>query len=319
MMHDSRREDVVAELERRAEHDLEIAEFRLEFFACRPILTSEVKVRGRYGCYARRVLAPQSPGPMIRALRHARRLSQEELAHRAEVSTRHLSCLESGRAKPSHAMVLALGAALDLPLRERNVLLAAAGFAPVYRMSPLEDPCMVHVHEAVSHILALHEPHPAVLMDRRWNVLRMNAGAMRLFAFCGVALPEGTVLNAYRVMFDPALGLKGCIVNFDALADAVLARLRTECDVDPTMRQLLGELELLRGRAPERPREAVPNPVALPVHVRRHGVDLRYFTTLTTLGTPLDVTAQELVIEGYFPMDEATRAFGQRLASEAGG
>lgn len=317
MMHDSSGQNVFAEGQGRAEHPLEIAHFFGEFCARRSIMTSEVKVLGGGGCYLLGVLAPQSPGPMIRALRHARRLSQEELAHRAEVSTRHLSCLESGRAKPSHAMVLALGAALDLPLRERNVLLAAAGFAPIYRMSPLDDPCMVHVHEAVSHILALHEPHPAVLMDRRWNVLRMNGGAMRLFAFCGVVVPEGTVLNAYRVMFDPAFGLKPFIVNFDALADAVLARLRTECDVDPSMRQLLGELELLRGRAPERPREAVPNPVALPVHVRRDGVELRYFTTLTTLGTPLDVTAQELVIEGYFPMDEATRAFGRKLASEA--
>lgn len=215
-------------------------------------------------------------------------------------------------------MVLALGAALELPLRERNVLLAAAGFAPVYRMSPLDDPCMLHVHEAVSHILALHEPHPAILMDRRWNVLRMNAGAMRLFAFCGVVVPAGATLNAGRALFDPALGLKDSIVNFDAVADAVLARLRTECDVDSSMRELLGELERLRGTVPERPRETVPNRVALPVHLRRNGEDLRYFTTLTTLGTPLDVTAQELVIEGYFPMDDATRAFGQRLALEAG-
>jgi len=111
------------------------------------------------------MIAPQSPGPLLRALRVARRLSQEELASRAEISTRHLSYLESGRARPSHTMILILGSALDLPLRDRNTLLSAAGFAPVYRASPLEDPAMSHVHQAISRLLGLHEPHPAILLD----------------------------------------------------------------------------------------------------------------------------------------------------------
>lgn len=253
---------------------------------------------------------------MIRALRHARRLSQEELAYRAEVSTRHLSCLESGRARPSHTMVLTLGSALDLPLRDRNTLLVAAGFAPVYRVSALEGPEMAHVHQAVSHILRLHEPHPAILMDRSWNALRLNDGALRLFSWCGVSLGGATLLNAHRVLFDPAFGLRPWVVNFDALADATLERLRSEVDVDPSLRADLAELERLRGASPAEPSKTGPNAVALPVHLRKDGHDLRYFTTLTTLGTPLDVTAQELRIEGYFPMDDETDAFGRRL--EAG-
>jgi transcriptional regulator with XRE-family HTH domain len=260
------------------------------------------------------MLAPLSPGPMIRALRLARRLSQEELAHRAEISTRHLSCLENGRAHPSHTMVLVLGSALDLPLRQRNTLLAASGFAPAYRVSPLDDPEMAHVHQAVSRILALHEPHPAILLDRGWNILRLNDGAARLLTWCGLSTSASSPINIHRLVFDTALGLRSSIVNFDAVADAILERLRTEADVDPDLRVLLHELERLRGTA-RRPRPMIANPIAIPLHLRRDDGEVRYFTTLTTLGTPLDVTAQELRIEGYFPLDDATEAFARRLAN----
>lgn len=263
------------------------------------------------------MLAPQSPGPMIRALRLARRLSQEALAERAEISTRHLSCLESGRARPSHTMLLVLGSALDLPLRDRNTLLIAAGFAPVYKISALEDPAMAHVHQGITRMLKLHEPHPAVLLDRTWNVLRVNGGAGRLFAWAGLKPKAGETLNLYRAMFDPAIGMRQWIVNFDALADAALERLRTEADVDPSLQGLVVDLERLRGKNRTRPTELGPNPIALPIHIRRGDVDLHYFTMLTTLGTPLDVTAQELRIEGYFPMDDATEAFSHRLLRES--
>ncbi len=264
------------------------------------------------------MIASQTPGPLLRALRHARRLTQEEVAHRAEISTRHLSFLESGRALPSHTMLLVLGSALDLPLRDRNTLLVAAGFAPVYRISPLEDPAMVHVHHAITRLLAIHEPHPALLLDRSWNVLRLNSGAARVFAWCGVDLPggEGGTLNALRVLLDPRFGLRERVVNFDALADAALARARTEADVDRSLAPFLDELLALRGATPNGARRAIAeNLVALPIHLRKGGRDLRYFTTLTTLGTPLDVTAQELRIEGYFPVDEATDSFGRELAA----
>jgi transcriptional regulator with XRE-family HTH domain len=247
-----------------------------------------------------------------------RRLSQEELAHRAEISTRHLSCLETGRAQPSHAMLLLLGSAMDLPLRLRNNLLVAAGFAPVYRTSPFDDPAMAHVQQAVNHILRLHEPHPAMLLDRSWNVLQMNEGAARLFAWCGMRFASDGPTNALRALFDASYGLRESVANFDALADEVLARLRTEAQVDPSLEDLLGVLVDLRGKHAPTREEGAAALVALPIHLRRAGVELRYFTTLTTLGTPLDVTAQELRIEGYFPLDGETDAFGKRLASEAG-
>jgi len=251
---------------------------------------------------------------MLRALRLARRLSQEELAARAEISTRHLSCLESGRARPSHTMLLVLGSALDLPLRERNTLLVAAGFAPVYRVSPLDDPEMAHVHQAITRIFDLHEPHPAMVLDRSWNVLRLNAGAVRLFGWLAPTMRPGP-LNVLRAVFDPAAGLRPHVANFDALGAAMLERLRTEAGVDPELASLLEELEAHWREAGMRSaRPAGPHPVALPIHLRKDGVDLRYFTTLTTLGTPLDVTAQELRIEGYFPLDEATDTFARRLA-----
>ncbi len=212
-------------------------------------------------------------------------------------------------------MILVLGSALDLPLRDRNTLLLAAGFAPVYRASPLDDPAMSHVHQAIARLLRLHEPHPAILLDRAWNVLRLNNGAARLFGWLGVRPPAGAPINAYRLVFDEALGARPLIVNFDSVADAILERLRTEVDVDPSLQDLLTDLTRLRGATPSRQASQTSPPVALPIHLRNGGQELRYFTTITTLGTPMDVTAQELRIEGYFPMDDETEAFAQRLAA----
>ena len=262
------------------------------------------------------MLAPKSPGPLIRSLRLARRLSQEELAHRAEISPRHLSCLETGRAYPSHSMLLVLGAAMDLPLRVRNTLLIAAGFAPVYLGLPLDDPALGRVKLAVEHILTHHEPNPAILMDRFHNVLESNNGAKRLFAWTGVRFPRDAAPNAVRAIFDKSYGLRECIVGFDGFASEVLARIRTEADVDPGLRDFVEEMEMLRGTPCEPVDSGATNQVALPIHFRRGNTNLRYFMTLTTLGTPLDVTAQELRIESYFPMDVETEAFAQRTDQE---
>ena len=255
----------------------------------------------------------------MRSLRLARRLSQEELARRAEISTRHLSCLETGRALPSHTMLLVLGSALDLPLRVRNTLLVAGGFAPVYQDSPLDDPVMGRVKQAIERILALHEPHPAIVMDRFHNVVQINKGAGYLFAWTGLRFPDAGAPNVIRAIFDRSYGLRDCIVDFDGLADEILARIRTESDVDASLREFVSEMERLRG-APSALRDGERvNPIALPIHLRRGTTNLRYFTTLTTLGTPLDVTAQELRIEGYFPMDSETEAFGERAAHAVAG
>jgi hypothetical protein len=201
-------------------------------------------------------------------------------------------------------MLLVLGSALDLPRRDRNTLFVATGFAPVYRIS----------HQVISHFLKLHEPHPAILLDSACNVLRFNTGTTRLFTWCGVSLSPGATQNAQRLLFDVSLGLRPFVVNFDAVADAALARLRTEADVDASLRDLLAELELHRGAPPERPEVAAANPVAPPLHLHVEGHDLRYCTTIATL----DVTAQELRIESFFPLDDATDAFGRELAKEQG-
>jgi transcriptional regulator with XRE-family HTH domain len=259
-----------------------------------------------------------SPGPLLRTLRTARRLSQEVLAERAEISTRHLSCVETGRALASREMLLVLGSALDLPLRDRNALLVAGGFAPVYREAALDDASMTSVRQAIDHLLGHHEPHPAMVMDRRWDVLRVNDGARRMFEWLGVRLPVGARPNALRVLFDPAIGFRPHLVDFAPLAEALLARTRREADVDPdpAVRALYHELVKLRGLgSPCAPEGALP--VALPIHLRKDGVELRYFSAITTLGTAHDVTAQELRIEALFPMDDATRAFARRLAAEA--
>jgi len=264
------------------------------------------------------MIAPKSPGPLLRSLRLARRLSQEELAHRAAVSPRHLSCLETGRAYPTRAMLLVLGSALNLPLRERNVLLIAAGFAPVFEKLSWDDPALERVKQAVEHILRNQEPHPAMLLDRFHNVLKLNNGAARLFSWTGVRFPANTVPNAVRAIFDMSYGLRQCIVGFDGLAHEALARLRTEADVDPGLRDFVVEMEALRGTTGGLKDGGVDSQVALPIHLRRETTNLRYFMTITTLGTPLDVTAQELRIESYFPMDAETEAFGQQAPPGAG-
>jgi hypothetical protein len=211
-------------------------------------------------------------------------------------------------------MLLALGSALNLPLRDRNILLIAAGFAPMFENLSWDDPALERVRQAVEHILEHQEPHPAMLLDRFHNVRRLNHGAARLFSWTGARFPTDTVPNAVRAIFDGSYGLRQCIVGFDALAHEALARLRTEADVDPGLRDFVAEMEVLRGAAGDLEDSCGESQVALPIHFRRGTTNLRYFITITTLGTPLDVTAQELRIESYFPMDAETEAFGLQSA-----
>lgn len=258
-------------------------------------------------------------GPLLRRARSSRGLSQERLARDAEVSPRHLSFLETGRAAPSREMVLVLASALDLPLRDRNALLVAAGFVPVYSSAPFESVALEPVRRALDHLLRAHEPFGAIVVDRDWNVLQMNAGAQRLFAWAlGDLRPPPEVLgNLLRATFDPA-ALRSRIVNFADVATTLVDRVERALalETDDDRRARLGAL--IDGLPDRPPRGATPSDLpVLPVVLRRGESVVRLFTTLTTLGTALDVTADELHIESYFPADTASDRFLRELANRS--
>jgi transcriptional regulator with XRE-family HTH domain len=265
--------------------------------------------------------APSPLGTLLRGWRTARRLTQEDLADAAEVSVRHLSFLETGRSRASREMVLVLASALDLPLRERNALLGAAGFTPAYPETDLDAAPMAHVRRALDHLLAQQEPFPALVVDRLWTVQRMNAGAERLFArfYLPHRPPELALRNLAHALFHPE-GLRHVVVDWPDLAAEFAERLHREAaaDLGGDGPRALRDAVLAYPGLPDRlhrPRPAETPAVALPLHLRApDGVEARFFTTLTTLGTPLDVTAAELRVESYFPLDDATDALMRSLA-----
>jgi hypothetical protein len=218
-------------------------------------------------------------------------------------------------------MVLVVANALDLPLRERNLFLGAAGFAAEYRETSIDAAPMAYVRRALDHILAQQEPFPAIVIDRHWNVLRLNNGAKRLFAhFLLPRNPPAIVLsNLVHALFHPE-GLRHIVVDWAALVSAIAERLHREAAADPSEGgpRALRDAVLAYPGIPERvrqPRLLDAPPVALPLCLRDpDGVEARFFTTLTTLGTPLDVTAEELRIESYFPLDELTDKLMRSLA-----
>jgi transcriptional regulator with XRE-family HTH domain len=242
---------------------------------------------------------------MLREWRGVRRLSQLALALEANVSARHLSFIETGRARPSRDMVLHLADALDVPLRERNALLNAAGFSAAFAHSPLDEPAMRPVREALDRILAQQEPHPAVVMDRHWNIITTNSGAVRLFSKLIDLSKVPQPANVLRLMFDPA-GLRPCVANWDEISPALLVRVSREavCGVpDNGLVALIDELFAfpdVPSRASLRTADRPLLPV-VPVRFRGDDFEADYFSTVTTLGTPQDVTLQEIRIECFFP------------------
>ncbi|MFO0712463.1 MAG: helix-turn-helix transcriptional regulator [Sandaracinus sp.] len=259
--------------------------------------------------------APTSSfGTLLRDHRARRRWSQSSLAEQAEVSTRHLSFLETGKASPSREMVLVLSSALELPLRERNVLLGAAGFAPVYRESALDSPAMSDVRHAIGLLLSHHEPFPAMVFDPLWNVVKINQGAGALMSLVPMSDEAGPILgNGLRFLFHPK-GARPFVENWDEVAAYVLDQVRRETHAAPRdgSAALLAEIEALAGPLRSVPPRTIESPL-LEVRLRTGGRRLRFFTTITTLGTPLDVTVQELRIETYFPADPETRAIMESL------
>jgi len=256
-------------------------------------------------------------GPLLRHWRAARRVSQLDLALDADVSSRHLSFVETGRAQPSREMVLRLAEALEVPLRERNALLLAAGYAPLYRETGLGAPEMVDARHAVEFILDKQEPYPAIVVDRHWNLLLANPATHRFLALFLPGPPAGPV-NVMRLIFDPQ-GVRPFVENWEEVARHLVERVHREAagPPDETTRALLQELLGYPGvpsdwRTPQLDR--VPAPL-LSIVYRKGDLRLSVFSTITTFGTPQDVTLQELRIECFFPADEATRV----LLSGGGG
>ncbi|MGE0401440.1 MAG: helix-turn-helix domain-containing protein [Kofleriaceae bacterium] len=259
-------------------------------------------------------------GAQLRSWRLARRVSQEQLAARAGVSAKHLSFVENGRSQPSREIVLALAGALDVPLRERNTLLTAAGFAAAYRASPLDGDELAHLRRAIDHVLAQQEPFGAVVVDGHWDVLRMNRGAAKLFAHFAPASDEGMAAARNLVLgtLHPE-ALRPYIVNWADVAGHLVARLHREIAARPgddPLQRLLAR-SLAQPDVPLEWRAPAPGKVAAPfitVHLRAPALEVRLFTMLTSIGTPLDVTAEEIHIETYFPADDASEAALRALA-----
>jgi transcriptional regulator with XRE-family HTH domain len=262
-------------------------------------------------------MATQSAcGVLLKRWRDVRKVSQLELAGDAGVSARHLSFIESGRSKPSREMLLTLAEALDVPLRERNALLNAAGFAPVYQESGLDSAELAGVLRSLEEVMDRMGPYPCLVLTRRWDVLRANAAAMRLFE---LFLPEELAappLNMVRLLFHPRL--RGAIGNWEQLAPAFAQQLHREVLAgDAAAKALLDEV-LGQPGVPQQWRVVDLDarlPAVVPLHLRRGDLELKLFTMVSTLGTPLDVTLQELQIETYLPADAESHTVLQKLAA----
>jgi transcriptional regulator with XRE-family HTH domain len=254
--------------------------------------------------------------------RERRGLSQLELAGAADVSQRHLSFLEIGRTSPSREMVLRLAAALDLPLRQQNALLHAAGFAPVWRESALGAPALALVNQALDHMLAQQEPYPAFVVDRRWNLLRANGGGRRFVGFLTdtpPAVPDpARPINLADALVAPD-ALRPLIVNWREVALYFLRGVQADAVADGTAETaaLLARLLAYPGvpKIGELPAIEEPQGPVLAMHFLKGGTSLKLFTTLATLGTPQDITAQEIRIECFFPADPETAALFKEWAA----
>lgn len=250
---------------------------------------------------------PGSFGDHLRLWRRRRRVSQLDLALDAEISQKHLSFCESGRARPSREMVLRLADHLRVPLRERNALLLAAGFAPLYIERRLDDPSLAAAREAVARVLEGHEPYPALAVDRHWTLLAMNAAVPPLLAGVADAALLAPPVNVLRLSLHPG-GLAPAIVNLAEWRVHILERLarQVELTADATLAALAEELAGYP--APPAPAAApAAELVALPLRLRTPAGELAFVSTVTVFGTPVDVTLSELAIEAFFPADAATK------------
>lgn len=263
---------------------------------------------------------------IIKAWRAVRKYSQLTLACDAGISQRHLSFLESGRAKPSREMIINLSEVLDIPLRDRNLILSAAGFAPVYKERTLNDTEMQPVFEALQRSIAHHEPYPAIVIDRNWNLLMANNATHDLIKLLGnpkdvwsTVDPSGKQ-NIYRLTFHPK-GLRPLISNWSVLAPQMLARLQKEVNEDPNNQVLIKLLADIIAMTKEDKSDSkslinIPLMPILPMEITLNGLKLSLFSMISTFGTAIDVTTSELKIESFFPADAQTEAVFKSFKSK---
>ncbi|MGW4640817.1 helix-turn-helix domain-containing protein [Sphaerisporangium sp. NPDC004334] len=265
-------------------------------------------------------LSRRPVGELLRQWREHRRLSQLDLAIQADISTRHLSFLETGRSNPSREMVLLLAEHLDLSLRERNRLLLAAGFAPVFSENTLDAPGMRAVRRAIKQVLTGHEPYPAVVVDGRWNLVDGNTSLGVLTSLVSPTLLAAPA-NVLRASLHPD-GLAPHIVNLGEWRAHLLGRLRRQIALtaDPQLEALDEELRAYPCDQPE-PEVELPGPgeIVVPLRLRHQDGEMTFFSTIATFGTPLDITVAELAIESFYPADEFTADTLRKIASQPGG
>lgn len=246
-------------------------------------------------------------------------MSQLDLAVDAEISTRHLSFVESGRSQPSREMLLHLAERLDVPLRDRNLLLVSAGYAPVFAERPISDPALAPARKAIELVLKGHEPYPALAIDRHWTLVDANAAVAPLVAGADPALLKPPI-NVLRLSLHPR-GLAPRIANLAEWRAHLLERLRKQIDVsaDPALVALLKELRALPAPSPTRhppPAAADYAGVVVPFQLVTDGGVLSFLSTTTVFGTPVDVTLSEIALESFFPADRATAEALGRLSSQ---
>jgi transcriptional regulator with XRE-family HTH domain len=257
-------------------------------------------------------------GHLIRHWRSFRRMSQLELALSAEISARHVSFLETGRAQPSLDMVLRLAETLEIPLRDRNGLLAAAGYAPQFRETGLADKALKEAHRALEFILKQAEPYPTIVLDRNFELHRVNQGAKALLKWLLGEMPTET--NVLRLVLSQE-GLRPYMVNWEEVTGELIRRAQQESlrtAPDAICRQLMAEVLASPG-IPEswaHPEYSAPTTPLLTVTYRKGDTELRFFSTFTTFGTPHDITLEELRIESSFPADEETEQVWREICGE---
>jgi transcriptional regulator with XRE-family HTH domain len=257
----------------------------------------------------------QSFGEQLREWRQRRRMSQLDLAAEAELSTRHLSFVETGRAKPSREMVLRLAETLELPLRSRNALLIAAGYAPTYPERSLDDSALAGARDVVQRILDAHMPFPALAVHRHWELVAHNAAVPPLMAGAAPHLVEPPV-NVLRLSLHPE-GIASRIVNLAEWKRHILERLRHQVNEsgDPVLEELLEELRAYPAPASKSPSPAGEGvPIAVPMILNSPVGSLSFLSTTTVFGTPVEVTLSELAIESFFPADRETAERLRQLA-----